>query len=124
MFFFDTTPTGRILSRFSRDIHTIDHEIADAVDIFVFIVFQLSVVILTIVLITPFCKSLVSRFANRLVNSFPYLSSLSNPNHHESQSKLLAVAISLPFLGLLYITAMNYFRQVSREVKRLESIAR
>jgi ATP-binding cassette subfamily C (CFTR/MRP) protein 1 len=65
MFFFDTTPTGRILSRFSRDIYTVDSEIADAVDIFVFIVFQLTVVMLTIVLITPFCKFLFICFALR-----------------------------------------------------------
>ena len=34
------------------------------------------------------------------------------------------VAVTLPFLGCLYIYAMNYFRQVSRETKRLESVAR
>jgi ABC-type multidrug transport system fused ATPase/permease subunit len=79
MFFFDTTPTGRILSRFSRDIHTVDHELADALDIFVFIVFQLTVVMLTIVMITPFCKYLSSRFVFRLMIPF-HLSSQSNPN--------------------------------------------
>jgi len=56
MFFFDTTPTGRILSRFSKDMHTVDHEIADFVDIFVFIVLQLSVVMISIVVITPYCE--------------------------------------------------------------------
>ncbi|KAL7541096.1 hypothetical protein ACHAXR_012630 [Thalassiosira sp. AJA248-18] len=88
MSFFDTTPTGRILSRFSKDIHTVDHEIADYVDIFVFIVLQLAVVMVSIVVITPF------------------------------------FAIALPFLAFFYIYAMNYFRQVSRETKRLDSIAR
>lgn len=34
------------------------------------------------------------------------------------------VGIALPFLGAIYIYAMNYFRRVSRETKRLESIAR
>ncbi len=79
MFFFDTTPTGRILSRFSRDIHTVDHKLADALDIFVFIVFQLTVVMLTIVMITPFCKYLSSRFVFRLMIPF-HLSNQSNPN--------------------------------------------
>ena len=35
MAFFDTTPTGRILARFSKDMQTVDSEIADFLDIFV-----------------------------------------------------------------------------------------
>jgi ABC-type multidrug transport system fused ATPase/permease subunit len=56
MSFFDTTPTGRILSRFSRDIYTVDNEIADSLDIFVYIILQLTVVMVTIMMITPFCE--------------------------------------------------------------------
>lgn len=88
MSFFDTTPTGRILSRFSKDLFSVDNEIADFIDIFVFIVLQLIVVMISIVVITPY------------------------------------FAVVLPFLAYLYIRAMNYFRQVSRETKRLESVAR
>ncbi|KAL7550680.1 hypothetical protein ACHAWF_013900 [Thalassiosira exigua] len=88
MSFYDTTPTGRILSRFSKDMHTVDHEIADFLDIFVFIVIQLAVVMVSIVVITPF------------------------------------FACALPFLGFFYLYAMNYFRRVSRETKRLESVSR
>jgi ABC-type multidrug transport system fused ATPase/permease subunit len=67
MSFFDTTPTGRILSRFSNDLHTVDQEIADYVDIFVFIVLQLMVVMLTIVVITPFCKLIIVYLSSRCV---------------------------------------------------------
>lgn len=116
MSFFDTTPTGRILSRFSRDIYTVDNEIADSLDIFVYIILQLTVVMVTIMMITPFCE---------------YLTLLTSPTAlffvaHSCISKpiLLTVAAALPFLGILYISAMNYFRRVSREVKRLETITR
>lgn len=88
MSFFDVTPTGRILSRFSKDIFTVDQELADMVDIFIYIVIQLCVVLITIIFVTPF------------------------------------FAIALPFLMALYFWAMNYYRQVAREIKRLDSVSR
>lgn len=53
MSFFDTTPTGRILSRFSKDIHTIDHELTDYFDFVLSICLQLILVFLTIIVVTP-----------------------------------------------------------------------
>jgi ATP-binding cassette subfamily C (CFTR/MRP) protein 1 len=88
MSFFDVTPTGRILSRFSKDVFTVDQELADIVDIFIYIVIQLCVVLITIIFVTPF------------------------------------FAIALPFLMILYFWAMNYYRQVARELKRLDSVSR
>ena len=124
MSFFDTTPTGRILSRFSNDLHTVDHEIADYVDIFVFIVLQLAVVMLTIVVITPFCKSETSVSCFRCITyEFSHIPCVAFMNL-KSPPPFLEVAVALPFLGTIYIFAMNYFRRVSRETKRLESIAK
>lgn len=79
MSFFDTTPTGRILSRFSRDIYTVDNEIADSLDIFVYIILQLTVVMVTIMMITPFCeyKTLLTfSIPPALICAFLYLTDL------------------------------------------------
>jgi ATP-binding cassette subfamily C (CFTR/MRP) protein 1 len=86
--FFDTTPLGRILSRFSKDIYSIDLELADMLDFFLFCTLQVLTSLGTILFVTPW----------------------------------FGVAI-IP-LGFLYIQILNYFREVSRETKRLDSIAR
>ena len=92
-------------------MHTIDHEIADFLDLFIFILLQLAVVMVSIIVITPYCEC----FPPAAMTKICFEAHLAN---------LYAVAIALPFLGFFYIKAMNYFRQVSRETKRLESIAR
>ena len=88
MSFFDTTPTGRILSRFSKDMYTIDAELSNFIDFVLFMVLSVLVSVATIAFSTP----------------------------------LFLVAL-LP-LGILYFKILNYFRAVSRETKRLESISR
>lgn len=88
MSFFDTTPTGRILSRFSKDLYSIDIELSEQLDFFLFCSLTVLVSLGTILVITPW----------------------------------FGVAI-LP-IGFFYIRALNFFREVSRETKRLESISR
>jgi ABC-type multidrug transport system fused ATPase/permease subunit len=86
--FFDTTPIGRILSRFSKDLYSIDVELTDQLDFF--LLCSLSVVFSmgTIIFVTPW------------------------------------FAVAVVPLGLMYFKVLNYFREVSRETKRLESISR
>jgi ABC-type multidrug transport system fused ATPase/permease subunit len=86
--FFDTTPLGRLLSRFSKDIYTIDLELADFFDFFLFSSLQVVISLATIMFVTPW----------------------------------FGVAV-LP-LGVIYVRVLNYFREVSRETKRLDSISR
>jgi ABC-type multidrug transport system fused ATPase/permease subunit len=86
--FFDTTPVGRILSRFSKDFYSIDVELSDQLDMFLFCVLTVLVSLATITYVTPW------------------------------------FGIAIVPLGYLYFSFLNYFRNVSRETKRLESVSR
>mmetsp|Transcript_842 Transcript_842/g.2339 ORF Transcript_842/g.2339 Transcript_842/m.2339 type:complete len:1469 (-) Transcript_842:87-4493(-) len=86
--FFDTTPLGRIISRFSKDMHSIDQELSDYFDFFLSCSLFVVVSLGTITFATPW----------------------------------FGVAI-LPLM-VIYIRILNYFRDVSRETKRLDSISR
>jgi ATP-binding cassette subfamily C (CFTR/MRP) protein 1 len=86
--FFDTTPIGRILSRFSKDVYSIDVELSEYLDFFMFMSLQVVVSIGTIIFVTPY------------------------------------FAIAVIPLGFVYFKVLNYFRNVARETKRLESVSR
>ena len=53
MSFFDTTPSGRILDRFSKDIYTIDKPIPHSVNEFLITIFAIINTIFVISLATP-----------------------------------------------------------------------
>jgi ATP-binding cassette, subfamily C (CFTR/MRP), member 1 len=86
--FFDTTPLGRILSRFSKDLNSVDLEVGESLDFFAFASLTALFSLTTIIVITPW----------------------------------FGVAV-IP-LAFFYFRVMNYFRDVSRETKRLDSISR
>jgi len=86
--FFDTTPVGRIVSRFAKDLNTIDGELPNFFDFFLFCTLFVCFTMITIIAVTP-----------------------------------LFALVAVPAMTL-YIMTLNYFRRVSREAKRLESIAR
>ena len=86
--FFDTTPLGRIISRFSKDLYSIDFELPQQFDFFLFTTLRAVASIGSILFVTP----------------------------------LFGIAV-VPLL-FFYLRVLNYFRQVSRETKRLDSISR
>jgi ATP-binding cassette, subfamily C (CFTR/MRP), member 1 len=86
--FFDTTPLGRIISRFSKDLYSIDLELVEYFDFFLFTTLNVLVALGTILFVTPW------------------------------------FGVALPLLGFFYFRFLNYFRDVSRETKRLDSITR
>jgi len=88
MSFFDTTPTGRILSRFSKDLYSIDLELSDYLDFFLFCGLTVIVSLGTIVFVTPW------------------------------------FGVTILPIFFVYVKVLNYFREVSRETKRLDSISR
>lgn len=51
--FFDSTPVGRILNRFSRDIQVIDQDIASSLNWLLYLVIQAIAIIMVIAVITP-----------------------------------------------------------------------
>ena len=86
--FFDTTPIGRILSRFSKDLYSIDIELTDSFDFFLFCSLNVIISLSTILFVTPW------------------------------------FGVAIVPLAFFYFKVLNYFREVSRETKRLESISR
>jgi len=88
MSFFDTTPTGRILSRFSKDLYSVDLEISDNMDFAIFAGLTVLLSIGIIIVVTPW----------------------------------FGIAV-IPIM-YIYLRVLNYFREVARETKRIESISR
>jgi len=88
MSFFHTTPTGRIMNRFSQDTYTVDERLCDTLSSFTMQTFQVVATIAAIGYATPY------------------------------------FLIVVPFILIFYRIIQNYYITSSRELKRLDNVAR
>ncbi|TFJ81540.1 hypothetical protein NSK_006792 [Nannochloropsis salina CCMP1776] len=88
MRYFDTTPLGSLVQRFSSDLDQVDQQLPGTLGMFITCVFQLVGTLGAILAATP-------QFSVAL---FP--------------------------ISWIYLSVMNYFRAVTRELKRLDSLSR
>jgi ATP-binding cassette subfamily C (CFTR/MRP) protein 1 len=86
--FFDTTPLGRIISRFSKDVYSVDLELGDSIEFVLYCTLTVAISLLSIVVITPW------------------------------------FGVAIVPIGIIYFRYLQYYRSVSRETKRLDSISR
>lgn len=88
MAFFDTTPLGRIISRFSKDMDSLDQQLPNQLGTLWMCIFFIVGTLAAIIFATPWFALVV-----------------------------IPVAV-------IYVQIMNYFRNISRETKRFDSITR
>jgi ABC-type multidrug transport system fused ATPase/permease subunit len=86
--FFDTTPLGRIISRFSKDVYSVDLELVDSIEFVLYCTLTVFISLTSIVVVTPW------------------------------------FGVAIVPLAIVYFHYLQYFRSVSRETKRLDSISR
>ncbi|OAT11924.1 ATPase [Blastomyces gilchristii SLH14081] len=85
MAFFDTTPMGRIVNRFSKDVHTMDNELTDAMRIYyITLALIISIMILIIVFFHYFAVALGPLFILFLVATNYYRASAREMKRHEA----------------------------------------
>ncbi|EKX39426.1 hypothetical protein GUITHDRAFT_160006 [Guillardia theta CCMP2712] len=86
--FFDTTPTGRVLNRFTSDMYTLDNEMRETLSMMLMCLVRVIQVSLVIIYVTP---------------------------------TFLPIVIPLSYV---YYRVQEFYRNSSRELKRLESVAK
>jgi len=88
MAFFDTTPIGRIIARFSKDMDSLDMMMPQQLGMFWFCVFNIAGTFAAVIFATPW------------------------------------FAIACIPVVIVYVRVMEYFRNVMREIKRMDSTTR
>lgn len=101
--FFDSTPVGRILNRFSSDIYTIDDSLPFMLNIFLAQVYGLIGIHSRVTPLTELIYVCLGTIVVTCVG-IPWISLLLLP------------------LGFIYFHLQNYYRSTSRELKRLSTV--
>lgn len=100
--FFDTTPIGRILNRFSKDTQTIDEELPESMGELVINSCNVILVLVVVATVTPLFLAVLVPLCKILIFFF----------------------ILITTTAALYKVIQEYYIQSSRELKRLDSITR
>ena len=116
MAFFDSTPLGRIMNRFSKDQDVIDNTLNDS---FRMALSTLGSVVGAIVLIVSLVRRSLNPYLYLAGHCQPYASdsSLGSFLTLSIEYFLIAVAVIL----VLYYLAAHFYRASAREIKRLVS---
>ncbi|KAM9612284.1 ATP-binding cassette sub-family C member 2 isoform 1-T4 [Morphnus guianensis] len=122
MSFFDTTPTGRIVNRFAKDIFTIDETIPMSFRSWLSCFMAIISTLLMISLATPFFALIIIP-----LSIFYYFVLVSNRGLKEASA--LLGAVSLLLLDFMLVTKLcpsfqRFYVSTSRQLRRLDSVTR
>lgn len=119
MAMFDTTPLGRILSRFSKDMEAVDTELPGVFEVLLSLLFSVSV---------QFKRVNNHTFSSTVLMRF-FFYHLSSKN--KGLSTIVVISVSTPLflavilpIGIVYYFVQRFYVATSRQLKRLESVSR
>uniref|UniRef100_A0A182X349 ABC-type glutathione-S-conjugate transporter n=1 Tax=Anopheles quadriannulatus TaxID=34691 RepID=A0A182X349_ANOQN len=140
MTFFDTTPRGRIIARFSNDINTLDYSLPMNIKNFIPTVLRLGTwraakhlhaTLLQAVLRLPIAFFDITPTGRILGRFSKDVDILDNTLPITVVATLVVISISTPIfaavivpIGILYYAVQRFYVATSRQLKRLESVSR
>ena len=136
MSFFDTTPLGRVVNRFSKDIYTVDEVLPNIIGMWLGSIFYtLSIIIILLIPLPYFIVVLVRIFSNFRFSSFLFIFSfcsvsfLFSPLFFSPFFSVLSFSHTISFfpkvpVGCIFLYVQKFYLRSSREVQRLDSVSR
>nr|KAG5713488.1 hypothetical protein BaRGS_025036 [Batillaria attramentaria] len=128
MHFFDVTPLGRIVNRFSKDIDAIDVTVPMNAHMFLMCFLHVLGTIVVISMGTPLFLSIILPlmilyYLVQLKNCLACLLAATSTIMVISMSTPIFLSVIVP-LGILYFLVQRFYVATSRQLKRLESTSR